>query len=463
MSRSEGGYRWSVAGFSPPNLGLLLCLAGSLPANTIAQTKVVGQGSGHIPTPVFVESAQKLGIDFHHFNGMTGRYTFPEMTGQGGAMIDFDLDGDLDLYLVQGTLLPDGSRIENAIFPPPPGNRLTDRLFRNDLQSGSENGAAPSLNFVDVTDRAGIEAPGYGMGVAVGDIDSDGWPDLYVTNYGPNQLLRNRGDGTFEDVTETSGTGDPLWGTSAAFLDFDNDGDDDLYLVNYVTFDVERNPRCFAGSSRRDYCGPAAFEPQPDRLYENRGDGRFADVISKTLIGYRPGPGLGVAAADLNGDLRVDLYVANDGSVNQMWIQRADGTFIDDALFAGVALNAEGRPEASMGVDLADFDGDGDEDIFLTHLMGETNTLFVNDGTGLFTDKTVESGLAAISLPYTSFGTAWIDFDSDGRLDLLAANGAVRILEDQATGGDPYPLKQPNQLFHNTGGRFVDVAASAGG
>jgi hypothetical protein len=169
-----------------------------------------------------------------------------------------------------------------------------------------------------------------------------------------------------------------------------------------------------------------------------------------------------VAVADFNGDGRVDLYVANDGRINQLWINQGDGSFIDEALFAGVGLNQSGRPEASMGVDAADFDGDGDVDIFLTHLMGESNTLYVNDGGALFEDRTVEYGLASLSLPFTSFGTSWIDFDNDGLLDLLAANGAVRILEDQAGAGDPYPLRQPNQLFHNTGQRFVDVSASAG-
>lgn len=408
----------------------------------------------------FLDQAQRTGLNFEHFNGMTGQFYFPEMTGQGGALLDFDGDGDLDLYLIQGSLLGSDETLQDALFAPPVGVRLADRLLRNDSVSRADG--SQGVNFVDVTDRAGIVAPGYGMGVAVGDIDGNGWPDIYVTNYGPNQLWRNRGDGTFEDVTAQSGTGDPLWGTSATFFDYDNDNDADLYVANYVVFDVDENPRCFAASSRRDYCGPDAFRAQPDRLFRNRGDGSFEEVTARVLIGYEPGPGLGVTAADLNGDDRVDLYVANDGRVNQLWINQGDGTFVDEALFSGTALNRQGKPEASMGVDVADFDGDGDEDIFLTHLMGETNTLYVNDGTGLFEDRTVESGMAGLSLPYTSFGTAWIDFDNDGSLDLLAANGAVRILEEQAAAGDLYPLKQPNQLFRNVGGRFEDVSESAG-
>ena len=410
--------------------------------------------------PWFIDSAHPSGLQFNHFNGMTGRFYFPEMTGQGGAVLDFDGDGDLDLYLIQGSLLGTADTLDDALFPPLPGTPLTDRLFRND--SMMDANGSPRMIFVDVTDRAGIDAPGYGMGVAVGDIDRDGWPDIYVTNYGPNQLLRNRGNGTFEDVTATSGTGDPLWGTSATFFDYDGDHDDDLYVANYVVFDVDENPRCFAVSSRRDYCGPDAFAAQPDRLYRNLGEGIFEEVTSKALVGYKAGPGLGVTAADFNGDQRVDFYVANDGRSNQLWINRGDGTFVDEALFSGVALNRQGRPEASMGVDAADFDGDGDEDIFLTHLMGETNTLYINDGSGLFEDKTVQSGMASVSLPNTSFGTAWIDIDNDGLLDLLAANGAVRILEDQAAAGDLYPLKLPNQLFRNGGGRFEEMSAAGG-
>jgi hypothetical protein len=406
------------------------------------------------------DQAHAAGLEFNHFNGMTGQFYFPEMTGQGGAVLDFDGDGDLDLYLIQGSLLGTGETQDDALFPPSPGTPLSDRLFRNDTVTRDDG--TRTIRFIDVTESARIDAPGYGMGVAVGDIDGDGWLDIYVTNYGPNQLLRNRGDGTFEDVTAESGTGDPLWGTSATFFDFDSDDDADLYVANYVSFDVDENPRCFAASSRPDYCGPDAFTAQPDRLFRNRGAGIFEEVTSRVLIGYEAGPGLGVAAADFNGDDRVDLFVGNDGRVNQLWINQGNGTFVDEALFSGVALNAQGKPEASMGVDAADYDGDGDEDIFLTHLMGETNTLYVNDGSGLFEDKTVESGIARLSLAYTSFGTAWIDFDNDGLLDLLAANGAVRILEDQAVAGDLYPLKLPNQLFHNKGDGFEEVSVSAG-
>ncbi|HEX9733159.1 MAG TPA: CRTAC1 family protein [Thermoanaerobaculia bacterium] len=401
--------------------------------------------------PFFTDVAEATGLDFVHWNGMTGELYFVEMTGQGGAFLDYDGDGDLDVYLVQGAPLP-GKPL--AAFPGPGPPR--DRLFRNDLDKGK------GLAFVDVTAESGLDATGYGMGVAVGDVDNDGHVDLYVTNYGPNQLWRNRGDGTFEDVTAKSGTDDPRWSTSAAFFDFDADGWLDLYVVNYVDYRVEDKVVCYATSSRRDYCGPSSFQPVADKLLRNRGDGTFEEVTLRLLLGYRPGPGLGVVSGDFNGDRRLDLYVANDGAVNQLWLQTADAAFRDEALMAGVAVNRSGQSEASMGVDAGDGDGDGDLDLVLAHLMGETNTLYLNDGGALFTDRSVESGIASPSFGFTAFGAGWIDYDNDGWLDLLTVNGAVKILEELARQGDPYPLGQANQLFRNLGGRFEDVTARAG-
>ncbi len=405
--------------------------------------------------PIFEELPADRGLDFVHFNGMSGEYYFPEMTGQGGALLDYDGDGDLDAYLVQGAMLGPGKTLADALVPPTGPLPPSDRLLRNDPEAGADGRLVP--RFVDVTAASGIAATGYGMGVATGDYDNDGWTDLYVTNFGPNQLWRNQGDGTFRDVTAEAGVGDPLWSTSAAFADLDGDGWLDLYVANYVEFDLVRNPRCFARSSRRDYCGPSAFKPQPDRLYRNRRDGTFEEITYRALRDYRPGPGLGVVTGDLDGDGRLDIYVANDGEPNQLWLNRGDGTFSDEALFAGTAVNRMGRPEASMGVAAGDFDLDGDLDLFMTHLDGETNTLYVNEGGGLFDDQTTASGLGAVSLPFTAFGTGWLDYDNDGLPDLLALNGAVRILEEQAAAGDPYPLRQPNQLFRNLGGRFEEV------
>ena len=408
--------------------------------------------------PAFEELSSKAGLSFQHFNGMVGAFYFPEMTGQGGGLIDYDGDGDLDVLFRQGTLLARGESLDQALFPIQ--GPLGDRLFRNDL---IEVDGLTTAHFVDVTRTSGLRDTGYGMGLAVGDYDADGHVDLYLTNYGPNQLWRNRGDGTFEEVTTTTGTGDSRWSTSATFVDIDDDSDLDLFAANYVQFDVNENPRCFATTSARDYCGPSAFTSESDRLWRNRGDGSFEDITSESGIGRSRGAGLGVISGDFDGDGRIDLYVANDGEANHLWLNRGNGTFSDDALFAGAALNRHGSAEASMGLAAADFDGDGNEDLFLTHLAEESNTFYRNLGDGLFEDRSRETSLAAPSMPYTSFGVVPLDFDNDGWPDLAIANGAVRIQLDLAAAGDPYPLEQPNQLFRNLGdGTFAEVTAEAG-
>jgi len=405
--------------------------------------------------PLFEDRAKAWGIDFIHFNGMSGDFYFPEIMGSGAALFDYDGDGDLDAFLVQGAMLG-GNRLDEATFPPrdrPPRSRL----YRNDLRPGGEP------RFVDVTEASGVDARGYGVGVAVGDYDNDGLPDLYLANHGPNQLWRNRGDGTFEDVTAKAGADDPRWSSSAAFLDYDGDGLLDLFVVNYVVFDLEENPRCFTASSRRDWCGPSAFTPVRDRLLRNRGDGTFEDVSARAGIATQAGPGLGLAAEDFDRDGDLDVYVANDGAMNFLWLNRGDGTFTEDGLFAGVAVNRNGAAEASMGVAVGDADGDGDFDVFLTHLAGETNTLYLHQGGGTFEDRSVESGLAAPSAGDTGFGAGWLDVDNDGRLDLLVVNGAVRVIEPLAREGDPYPVELPDRLFRNLGGgRFEDATAEAG-
>jgi len=399
-------------------------------------------------TEVFVDRAREVGIDFVHFNGMSGEFYFVEIVGSGAALFDYDRDGDLDVYLVQGRMLGPG----RAAADPP-----RDRLFRNEVVESGE------LRFVDVTDASGIRSTGYGMGVAAGDYDGDGWIDLYVTNFGPNLLLRNRGDGSFVDVTESGGVGDERWSTSAAFLDYDRDGDLDLFVASYVDFVLERNKECYSDTSARDYCGPLSYKPYPDRLYRNRGDATFEDVTAVAGISAAYGAGLGIVCADLNGDGAVDIYVANDGYANQFWVNQGDGTFRDDALIAGCAVNEEGEAEAGMGVDAGDFDGDGDDDLFMTHLTDETNTLYRNDGSGVFDDITVETALSASSTASTGFGTAWFDYDNDGLLDLYVTNGAVKTIMELARLNDPFPLHQPDQLFRNLDhGRFEETTHLAG-
>jgi len=408
----------------------------------------------------YKDISKESGLDFFHFNGMTGKLYFPEMTGQGGGFIDFDNDGDLDIYLLQGCLMGKDETYDDALYPPK-NPKPMDRLYRNDLTINKDG--SRSLRFVDVTENSGINGIGYGMGVTSGDFNNDGWPDLYVTNYGPNKMLYNNKDGTFKDVTQVTGTGNKLWGSSAAAFDYDRDGWLDLYVCNYVLFDIGKNIKCYANNSRPDYCGPSAFQSQKDKLFHNRGDGTFEDVTAKILIDYHPGSGLGITTIDVNNDGWMDFYVTNDGQANQLWINQEGKTFIDDALFSGSAINQNGQAEASMGVGAGDLDNDGYEDLIMTHIMGETNTLFINDGNGLFEDKTIAMGLSSLSFPYTSFGINWTDYDNDGWLDLFIVNGAVLTIERLAVAGDPYPIHQPNQLFHNEKGkRFVDVTKSAG-
>jgi len=406
--------------------------------------------------PLFREVAAEVGLKFDHFAGTTGQYYMPEIMGAGVALFDYDNDGDLDVYLVQGTMLDPTQDPRRARFSPPPGWKPGNRLFRNLL---SETG---KLRFVDVTEKAGIGHVGYGMGVAVGDYDNDGFQDLYVTNFGHNVLYHNNGDGTFTDVTVQAGVDDPRWSTSAAWVDYDRDGRLDLFVANYLDFTVKGNKQCYASTGERDYCTPKMYQPVPARLFHNRGDGTFEDVTEAAGIGASIGPGLGVVCADFNSDGWPDIYVANDGAAAHLWINQQNGTFKERGLSSGTAYNAEGAPQAGMGVAAGDFDGDGDDDIFKTNLTNEGCNLYVNDGHGNFNDESAEFGLIQPTFPYTGFGTEWFDYDNDGHLDLFIANGAVNRIESLR--GSPYPFNQNNQLFRNeSGGRkFREMTGVAG-
>jgi len=409
----------------------------------------------------FTEAAETSGLRFAHFNGMSGDLLMPEILGPGVALFDYDNDGDLDVFVPQGRMLGAGKTISQALFPPRMPPPLEGRLFRNDLEARQDG--TRSLHFTDVTAQSGIHATGYGMGVATGDFDNDGFIDLYLTSFGANQLLHNNGDGTFTDVTEKSGTSMTGWSVSAVFVDYDRDGWLDLYVGSYLRYTVEGATPCFSPSGARDYCTPNTYKPLPGRLFHNNRNGTFGDVTARSRIASEFGPALGVSAADFNGDGWVDLYVANDSQPNQLWINQHDGTFRNTALLAGAALTLEGKAEASMGVDAGDFDNDGDEDLFITEQTGEGHNLYVNDGTGAFTDQSARSGLAAASLGFTGFGTSWFDYDNDGWLDLLTANGAVQTIQALVDARDPFPLHQRKQLFRNLGnGRFEEVSAAAG-
>lgn len=410
-------------------------------------------------SPLFSDVAVATGLDFRHSIGSSGAYYLPEIMGAGVALLDYDTDGDLDVYLLQGTRLGEPSANAETdtaeAGTAEPGDALGHRLFRNEL---SESGR---LGFTDVTDESGVGLREYGMGVAVGDIDNDGHPDLYVTAFGNNVLYRNNSDGSFIDVTDEAGVDDERWSASASFLDYDRDGDLDLFVTNYVDFTVRNHGECYGVEGMRDYCNPMVYRPVPDRLFRNTGDGTFEDVSASAGINTAFGSGLGVIAADLNADSWPDIYVANDGNANQLWQNNRDGTFTNVALLAGTAYNANGQAEGGMGVAAADADGDGDDDLFVSHLAEETNTLYVNGRAGAFRDGTLGTGLAATSIGFTGFGCQWFDYDHDGRPDLFVANGAVSNIE--ALRDDPYPFRQRNQLFRGLGDNgFLEVRGAAG-
>jgi hypothetical protein len=405
------------------------------------------------PGTWFAEITAESGLDFRHGAGRNEEYLASEIMGSGGALFDHDGDGDLDLYLVDAGVAG-GSP-----------NRMLARQ--------------PDGTFADVTEASGLGDPGYGMGTALGDVDNDGDLDLLVTNLGPDVLYLNTGGGVFRPGPVL--TGSEGWSTSACFFDYDLDGRLDLYVASYLDFDPPK--ACTDSAGNPEFCGPEAFRGVPDRLYRGHGDGTFTDVTATALSGQPASKGLGVICADFNGDSAVDVYVTNDGEPNQLWIrgsaaetaadQRA--VFEDHALMLGAALNAFGRPEASMGVAAADVDGDLDLDLFMTHLDRETNTLYLNLGDGGWQDGTATSGLGAAGLPFTGFGTAFVDLDHDGDLDLAVVNGRVRrgasLVEraERRRGIDEGlpPLlaeyAEPNLLFVNDGaGTFRDLGALAG-
>jgi len=410
--------------------------------------------------PWFVDAAPQSGLSFTHFNGMTGKFLYPEIMPPGVALFDYDNDGDLDVFVVQGRMLGD-EPIGAALVPPRDPSSPGGRLFRNDLQVHADGTRA--LRFTDVTGGSGIEARGYGMGVAAGDIDNDGCIDLYVTNLGPNQVFRNNCNGTFTDVTKASGTAGSGWSVSAAFVDVDRDGWLDLFVGHYLNYRVAENIQCFGMAGGPDYCPPHVYTAQPSHLYHNNGNGTFTDVTAAAGMAAEFGPTLGVATADFDGDGWIDIYVANDGQPNQLWINQRNGTFRNTALLAGAALGADGDAKSSMGVDAGDFDNDGDEDLFITELTGQGVDLYVNNGSGVFEEQSARTGLRLASLPSTGFGTAWLDVDNDGWLDLLTVNGAVTQNVGAVARHEPFSLQQRKQLFRNTGqGRFEEVTERAG-
>lgn len=404
----------------------------------------------------FVDASASTGLVFQHFNGATGRFYMPEIVGPGAGLIDYDNDGDLDVVLVQGDFLVPPRPGETAKFPLPANHPKGSRLFRNDLIPSGK------LHFTDVTDAARLLHRGFGMGVAAGDIDNDGDLDLYITAYGPNHLYRNDG-GKFVDITASSGTGDNRWSTSAVFFDYDRDGWQDLFVTTYVDFNASLAKICKSGAGELDYCGPAAFEGQTSTLYRNLGGGKFKDVSRETGIAAMRGPGLGVIANDLDGDLWPDLYVANDGKANHLWKNR-NGRFTESGIALGVALADSGEPRAGMGIAAGDLDGDGRAEVLVTNLTNEGATLFSNAGGKGFFDVSLEKGVNLTTRKFTGFGVGWFDASNTGLYDLFIANGAVKVEEAMRGSKSRYPYGQRNQLLRrDAAGKWVDIGAQSGG
>ncbi len=416
-----------------------LCLLGAGCSKNPPDKRESNGESSQTNAPWFAEVARSAGLVFDHHSGHEERYLFPEIIGGGAALFDMDGDGDLDAYLVQS-----GSLVREDA--PGTGNRL----FRN-------NGDG---SFEDVTDGSGAEDRGYGMGVAIGDYDNDGDVDLYVTNVGPDVLLRNDGNGRFTDVTLDAALGNPSWGCSAGFIDYDADGDLDLFLVNYVNWSSETELDCYNSHGMNDYCLPNNYNAAArDTLYRNNGDGSFSDVTAEAGFDAVFGYGLGVAYGDFNADGHLDIFVANDSVENQLWINQGDGTFVDEAMFRGCALDESGMAKAGMGIHAGDVDDDGDLDVLVVNLLDQADTFYRNEG-DYFEDQTAAWGLGLASRPFTRFGVGLVDFDNDGYLDVYQANGGVTMSVESPTDD---PFAQENLLLRGErGGRLTETQPRGG-
>jgi len=396
--------------------------------------------TGSAAGPQFVDVTAAVGIDFIYIDGSVGEKYMPEAMGSGAAFVDIDGDGWLDLYIVNGAPLPGYDTTTTPL----------NTMYRN-----GTNGI-----FVETTAEAGVGDPGYGMGVATGDYDGDGDTDLYVTNVGANVLFANKGAGTFTDVTSQAGVGDNGWGTSAAFVDADRDGDLDLYVANYLRFTIQGHKQCMLGDVSV-YCSPTTYTGQSGVMYSNDGMGRFEDVTQASGLYTTDGRQLAAVFGDYDSDGDQDLFVANDKVPNFLFRNSGDGTFLEDGLLAGIAYDEKGEPESAMGADLADYDNDGRLDAVVATYQWAANTLYHNDGEGLFSDATFAARLGVASIPFLGMSASFLDYDNDGFLDIFASNGHIDYNVEDFDPATTYP--QRNQLFRNRrDATFEDVSDLTG-
>lgn len=428
----------------------LLAVAGVGAALVVHFFPVKEDVSPPAEPPWLADVTDEVGLDFVHDAGPTGTYFMPQQVGSGAALFDFDNDGRLDILLLQN-----GG----------PNSASTNRLYRQ-LENGK---------FQDVSKGSGLDINGHNMGVAVGDVNNDGLPDVVITQYNGVKLFLNQGNGKFRDATEEAGLSNPSWGTSAAFIDYNRDGWLDLVVACYVDYDPTWP--CTGPMGTKDYCAPKTFKGRVSRLFHNAtgeskdGKVRFEDVTVKSGLGKIPGPGLGVVCADFDGDGWPDFFIANDGEPNRLWINRKDGTFSEESVRRGIAYNIDGQAQAGMGIALGDVNSDGLLDVFVTHLAEETHTLWIQGPRGLYVDKTTQSGVLQMakagslqSHRGTGFGTLFADFTNAGRLGLAIVNGAVAAHahpRDNALGPFWNKYGQRNHLFAGDGkGNFRDVSLS---
>jgi len=401
----------------------------------------------HKSHPKFTDVTSTLGLNFRNMASHTSKKYLIETMGPGVALFDYDNDGRLDIFVVNGAPLNDPTR--KGTIPQKTGPKYWNRLYHQ-KQDGT---------FEDVTEKAGLQGVGYGMGVAVGDYDNDGYEDLYVTAYGGNKLYHNNGDGTFTDVTENAGVGGNGWSTSAAWVDLDNDGRLDLIVLRYLQWDFDD---IWCGQHKegyREYCHPDIFKPIAPLVYHNEGNGHFTEISERIGLA-KPGKGLGIALADYDRDGRIDVFVANDSMPEFLYHNKGNGTFEEVALVSGVAVDGEGHTYAGMGVDFADYNNDGLPDLVVTDLANQMYALYRNNGDGTFTYESYPSGLGRMTMAHSGWGVRFLDYDNDGWKDLLITQG-----HDLDTIELTFPnlrYREPMLLARNTGHGFVDVSAEGG-